>query len=676
MPLNLCSVASWRRAMHFVRMARQSQPVIRRLKGVPVKNVVHHLRLGQKFLLIGALAVVMLAAPSTIAMRHQLRNLDTASRQAAGLEPASRALRLIQLTQQHRGMSAAALSGNAAMATQRAAKQDEVDRAMLEARQGAQTLQAGKLGAAASKIADDWTALSRGVASGSLTPAQSFQQHTELIARELELLDDMANVSGLSLNPSPGGHFLQQAVLENMPHVTEALGQMRAKGSAMLARGEPTSEERSQIHSLSVTAREHFQSAYKALGLASEADPALKQSLAASLEAAKSASDEGAKLVEEQIVGAQKATLSSSEYFSAMTRVIDAQFGLIKQSLQSLDTTLNAEAGSARWGLGALTLTLVGLGALSIWILWAVIHTVTRSIGEALDLAEAVADCDLRTEIQAHSRDEIGQLLRALGRMNDHLTEVVGKVRRDADGVAQASAGIARGNRDLSARTEAQASALEQTAASMEQLAATVQQNADHVREASTLSNTAAGVAVHGGDVVGRVVQTMHGINDSSRKISDIIGVIDGIAFQTNILALNAAVEAARAGEQGRGFAVVASEVRSLAQRSAAAAKEIKILISDSVERVQQGATLVDQAGSTMSEVVAAIQRVTQLMSEISSATSEQSAGVAQIGQAVVQMDNATQQNAALVEESAASAEKLQEQALDLVDAVSAFKLR
>jgi len=265
--------------------------------------------------------------------------------------------------------------------------------------------------------------------------------------------------------------------------------------------------------------------------------------------------------------------------------------------------------------------------------------------------------------------------LAAVHRMQQALVATVSMVRSNAESVSTGSVQIAQGNQDLSQRTEEQASALEETAASMEQLGSTVKQNADNARQANQLALSASAVALQGGDVVSQVVDTMKGINDSSRKIADIIGVIDGIAFQTNILALNAAVEAARAGEQGRGFAVVASEVRNLAQRSAEAAKEIKSLISASVERVEQGTTLVDKAGSTMTEIVSSIKRVTDIMGEISSASTEQSAGVAQVGEAVSQMDQATQQNAALVEESAAAAESLKLQAQQLVQAVAIFKL-
>ena len=294
--------------------------------------------------------------------------------------------------------------------------------------------------------------------------------------------------------------------------------------------------------------------------------------------------------------------------------------------------------------------------------------------GEAANLARSVAAGDLSLAVALKPGDSLSMMAQ-LKQMQHSLAKVVSSVRQNSESVATASAQIAQGNLDLSQRTEEQAAALEQTAASMEQLSSTVRQNADNARQANQLALSASSVAVKGGEVVGEVVATMKAINDSSKRIADIIGVIDSIAFQTNILALNAAVEAARAGEQGRGFAVVASEVRSLASRSAEAAKEIKNLIGASVERVEQGTALVDRAGVTMAEVVGSIRRVTDIMGEISAASVEQSAGVSQVGTAINQMDQVTQQNAALVEESAAAAESLKDQALQLVRSVAAFKL-
>jgi methyl-accepting chemotaxis protein len=305
----------------------------------------------------------------------------------------------------------------------------------------------------------------------------------------------------------------------------------------------------------------------------------------------------------------------------------------------------------------------------------AIARSITRPLGQAVHIAQTVAAGDLTSRIEVEGTDESSQLLQALKEMNESLVRIVGEVRVSTDTIATASGEIASGNMDLSARTESQASSLEKTASSMEELTSTVKQNADNARQANQLAVSASEVAVKGGSVVTQVVDTMGSINASSKKIVDIIGVIDGIAFQTNILALNAAVEAARAGEQGRGFAVVASEVRSLAQRSASAAKEIKTLIGDSVDKVDVGAKLVDQAGATMQEIVDSVRRVTDIMSEITAASQEQMSGISQVNEAVAQMDSSTQQNAALVEEAAAAAQSLRDQAGRLSQVVSVFKL-
>ncbi|WP_050461973.1 methyl-accepting chemotaxis protein [Herbaspirillum autotrophicum] len=327
---------------------------------------------------------------------------------------------------------------------------------------------------------------------------------------------------------------------------------------------------------------------------------------------------------------------------------------------------------SARIMIVALMAACIVIGLImAVWVA----RIVSRPLQAAVDVAQRVADGDLTADIRSDSKDETGQLMASLKAMNDSLLKIVTEVRQGTDTIATASNEIATGNLDLSSRTEEQASSLEETASSMEELTSTVKQNADNARQANQLAVSASEVAIQGGNVVGQVVDTMGSINDSSKKIVDIISVIDGIAFQTNILALNAAVEAARAGEQGRGFAVVASEVRSLAQRSASAAKEIKTLIDDSVEKVGTGSKLVAQAGTTMQEVVSSVRRVTDIVGEISAASQEQSAGIEQVNQAITQMDEVTQQNAALVEEAAAAAQSLQDQAGNLARVVSVFKL-
>ena len=372
--------------------------------------------------------------------------------------------------------------------------------------------------------------------------------------------------------------------------------------------------------------------------------------------------DEALKLLEEQLRPAQRAYMAA----------IDEQFEY--QFKTTVDAGALAESAALALQRDVLIAAALAIG-IAIFLAITIIRSITRPLAQAVEAADRVAGGDLSGQIVVQSKDETGHLLSALQRMQQSLVNTVSTVRQNAEGVASASAQIASGNNDLSARTEQQASALEETAASMEELGSTVRQNADNARAANQLAVSASTVAVQGGDVVAEVVETMKGINASSNKIADIISVIDGIAFQTNILALNAAVEAARAGEQGRGFAVVAGEVRNLAGRSAEAAKEIKALITASVERVEQGTALVDKAGATMTEVVSAIRRVTDIMGEISAASSEQSAGVGQVGEAVTQMDQATQQNAALVEEMAAAASALNAQAGELVNAVAVFKL-
>jgi len=361
---------------------------------------------------------------------------------------------------------------------------------------------------------------------------------------------------------------------------------------------------------------------------------------------------------------------------SPLRRQIVADMAVLVQIVQKTVDGKNDDVDHAT-GQSKLIIPMIAVLALfsSIGLGWFITRAITRPLNQAVKIAQTVAAGDLTSRIETTAKDETGQLLQALRNMNESLVSIVSEVRTGTETISTASNEIASGNMDLSGRTEQQASSLEETASSMEQLTSTVKQNADNANQANSLSLSASEVAVKGGAVVSQVVETMNGINDSAKKIADIIGVIDGIAFQTNILALNAAVEAARAGEQGRGFAVVASEVRNLAQRSASAAKEIKELIDDSVGKVDTGSKLVVQAGTTMTEVVESVKRVTDIVSEIAAASREQSSGIEQVNMAITQMDQVTQQNAALVEQAAAAAGSLNEQAGKLERAVGVFKV-
>jgi methyl-accepting chemotaxis protein len=359
------------------------------------------------------------------------------------------------------------------------------------------------------------------------------------------------------------------------------------------------------------------------------------------------------------------------------TQMIDDIVAEVRKSADKFreEIALDAQADyrEARMTLVVSIVLALVLGSIvTVWL----VTSITRPLNTAVLIAQTVAAGDLRSEVIVSGKDETAQLLQALKDMNDNLVRIVSEVRTGTDTIATASTEIATGNQDLSSRTEQQAGSLEETAASMEEITSTVQKNAENTQQANKLAADASGVAVKGGEMVAAVVDTMNAIEQSSHKIVDIIGVIDGIAFQTNILALNAAVEAARAGEQGRGFAVVASEVRTLAQRSATAAKEIKELIGDSVTKISTGTSLVGNAGQTMQEIVGAVAQVASIMDEITRANREQSAGIDEVNRAVVQMDMVTQQNAALVEQAAAAAESLQDQAAGLARTVSVFKLR
>ena len=520
-----------------------------------------------------------------------------------------------------------------------------------------------------------WQALEQAVAANKVEVADSFARHTDLIAELMMINEELLVAYRLQSNEDPANVALLQAALVQAPQLTEGVGQMRAMGTGFLTQAFLSVDDRGAFRALISQTATFQKQVGRFIQRAMTLNPAYEQELGGLVKTATELLNESNHLARTEVLEIDLLQYPASDYFNKLTQTIEAINAVRISGADRLAQVLDANADKQRNVLITLSVLQTVLLIAAVWLALLFVRSITQPLRRAVDLALAVADGNLQGADETPDRNEIGELIAAQQQMRARLRPIVQQVRHGSDAVALASAEIAQGNQDLSARTESQASALEQTAASMEELSATVRHNADSAQQASQLTQTAHSIATQGGQMVGQMVQTMQGIHDSSRKMGDIIGVIDSIAFQTNILALNAAVEAARAGEQGRGFAVVASEVRSLAGRSAEAAKEIKRLIDDSVQRVGAGNALAQQTGETMQEMVGAIGKVNTIVSAISNASREQAEGVIQVGEAITQMDQVTQQNAALVEEMAAAATSLNSQSQELVQAISIFQV-
>ena len=634
------------------------------------------LRLAQKFTLLGLLTLAMVAFPSALYLKQTITDVRQAHRQADGV-PVLMALNMvIQHTQVHRGLSAGVLSGNEGMQQRRVTAKEAVNQALGNAaailvQNNAPVQEQQRL----QKWQTTWQALEQAVASNKVEVADSFARHTDLIAELMMINEELLVAYRLQSNEDPANVALLQAALVQAPQLTEGVGQMRAMGTGFLTQAFLSVDDRGAFRALISQTATFQKQVGRFIQRAMTLNPAYEQELGGLVKTATELLNESNHLARTEVLEIDLLQYPASDYFNKLTQTIEAINAVRISGADRLAQVLDANADKQRNVLITLSVLQTVLLIAAVWLALLFVRSITQPLRRAVDLALAVADGNLQGADQTPDRNEIGELIAAQQQMRARLRPIVQQVRHGSDAVALASAEIAQGNQDLSARTESQASALEQTAASMEELSATVRHNADSAQQASQLTQTAHSIATQGGQMVGQMVQTMQGIHDSSRKIGDIIGVIDSIAFQTNILALNAAVEAARAGEQGRGFAVVASEVRSLAGRSAEAAKEIKRLIDDSVQRVGAGNALAQQTGETMQEMVGAIGKVNTIVSAISNASREQAEGVIQVGEAITQMDQVTQQNAALVEEMAAAATSLNSQSQELVQAISIFQV-
>lgn len=649
-------------------------------------SLLYRISLSGKFLAIGLIALATLALPTTLYLQRASNDVTIAQRHADGAASIVALQKVIQRIQYHRGLAAGDLSTRQllsasahadAFAKQLPAARKAVDEAgdAFEAQLAGVHARPEILGRWRERR-QQWAALEAAINRAELAdPEQSTQRHTELVASLIGFSDELSDEFGLALLPERASNALASASVVHAPSLGEVLGRSRAIGTAALVQQYVSEANRDALVDLTRRTREQLDQVDRDLAKAFAADARLVGELQSQVSKVKENIALSLSTIDDRLVEALQVDLPSQEYYAGLSATIDSLYGLNEAAMQSLAGLLDArvtELQSAEYWVAGLLAFVV---AVSLALSTAFVRSVTVPVREAVEVARAIAAGDLGSAVEPRGSNEIGQLVQALGAMRGHLAAVVSDVRRQAQGVVQTSSRIAHGGQNLSVHTEQAASALQQTAASMEQLSATVQQNVDHARQADQLARDASEVATAGGAAVGGVVETMKEIHDSSKRIVEIISVIDTIAFQTNILALNAAVEAARAGEQGRGFAVVAGEVRGLAQRSAAAAREIKALIDASVEQAEAGAGQADRAGTTMTGIVDSIRRVTNIMGEIHNASAEQSAGFAQVGDAVSQLDKMTQNNAALVEESAVTAAILQEQARELERVVAVFQL-
>jgi methyl-accepting chemotaxis protein len=636
---------------------------------MPAARLMQRLHLLPKFALVSLLFLAPLLLVTVLLLNELQKSIAFAEQERDGVRAIAQLQQLVRLTQQHRSLQHMLLNGNAKANESAAPLRADITKKLEQTIE--QAASEPDEAAAWSDLRKGWVELQASLTADK--SKESFARHSALLSQMARLNAQIADRSHLSLDPQADSRYLIDLFVRSLPAIGANLAEISGRGASIIDTGLFEGNEDVLLNSEIMLARHELERIPEQLAALYRANPALQAALAPHAATLAASLDflERAKI--EVLNSADQS--SGNQFLEAGSKSADGLSGLATQAANRLDELLRQRIANDAARRNGMMLALLLTLAAATYLLAGFYVSFRRDIGLLQQAVGQAASGDLSHQISSRGKDEIGLLVNAFGGMSDGLTKMVTDIRQGTQTIAVAAREIAAGNADLSSRTEAQAGSLEETASSMEQLTATVKQNAGNARQALQQAEAASSIASMGGAVVSQVVDTMGSINASAKKIVDIIGVIDGIAFQTNILALNAAVEAARAGEQGRGFAVVATEVRSLAQRSAAAAKEIKVLIGDAVQKVELGSRLVDQAGNTMEQVVGAVKRVSVLMGDITTASHEQGAGIESINQAIGQLDDITQRNAALVEQAAAAADSMQEQARQLTRTVGIFKL-